>query len=567
MAAIRNVVGGTLARDAETAMVDFKIEEGRWDRTGVFVSVGSRHEPAARQLAREAACLANTTTGGVLVVGVEDGRAGSAALVGAESDGDWLRRRIHALTQPNLTVDVEEIHESGARLLLVNVSDALAETYAGNRLRTRVGTDCVELTGDRAREFLEVRRGYDWSAEPSGIRLSQATPAAIDSAAGHYARKHGTGHLGSRELASRLRVLVDDADDPELNRAGALLLCPFEPSMTQIDLLVTTSEGAASRMRIRDVAPILPLYDRVMLTLLDTVFPGQSRLIGGENQTIRALPDLALREAIVNAIMHRDYRIDRATIVALAIGEPADVLKVRSPGGFLPSVSPSRLLATQSTPRNPALAEAVRRLGLAEGEGVGIDSMFRVMLRDGHPEPEIVEDPGEVVVRLSGGAPDLRVRELFDGFARRRRALEEDVRAAIAVDVLTRHPVLRPERLAEVSQTTRDDAARTLGLMEEAGVVERLRDRSYSYRLTSHSRAALAHRIRYQTRTPIQVRMDEVEALLDILPDIGRADLVQHLKVSDPYASRLLRELVRAGRIEGTTRIRRGPNMRYRRPR
>ncbi len=564
--AISQVVAGALPADAETELVDFKLEEGRRRRSGALVSIGSQHEPAAMALAREAACFANTTKGGCLVVGVDDRTPGAPGLVGAESDQNWLRQRIYALTQPSLTVEIEVEIQSGARLLIINVPDALQEISVGGRLRTRMGTDCVELTGDRAREFLEARRGYDWSAEPSGWRLSQAHPDAMASAIAHYTRRQGAAAIGAADLAARLRLLVDDAADPELNRAGALLLCPIEPTGTQIDLLVTLAEGAASRRRLTLPAPLMTAYDRVMLVLLDEVFPARARVVAGENQLLRYLPELAIRESIVNAMMHRDYRLDRATILALALGDPTDVFKVRSPGGLPAGVSVRRLLAVQSTPRNRTLTGAIRGLGLAEGEGVGIDSMYHTMLRDGHPTPEITDDGGEVVVRLAGGAPDLRVRTLFDLSARRQKSLGEDVRAAIAIDLLTRQAVLRPVQLAEASQSTLGDAARTLDLMLEAQVVERLLDGSRSYRLTAPARSMLVHRIRYRPRTSLDDRMAEVDALLDVMPTISRADLVDRLGMTNGTAGRVRREMVKAGRLVGTTRIRRGPNMRYRRP-
>jgi len=564
--AIRQVVAGMRPADAETELVDFKLEEGRRDRSGRLVHISPQHEPAALALAREAACFANTMKGGCLVVGVDDRTAGVAGLVGAESDEEWLRRRIHALTRPSLTVEIEATIQAGARLLIINVPDALQEIAVDGRLRTRMGTDCEELTGDRAREFLEARRGYDWTAESSGFRLSHAEPDALASAIGHYGRRQGTAAIGERDLATRLRLLVDDAADPELNRAGALLLCTFDGTNPQLDLLVTLAEGAASRKRLSLTAPLMTAYDQAMRMLLDVAFPAETRVIAGENQLVRFLPELAIRESIVNALMHRDYRIDRATIVALAIGEPASVLKVRSPGGLPPGVSAARLLAVQSTPRNRALAFAVRGLGLAEGEGVGIDSMYRMMLRDGHPVPEITDDAGEVVVRLQGGPPELRVRSLFDASARRQAALGEDVRAAIAIDLLTRQPVLRPGQLAEEAQSTIADAIRTLDLMLEAQVVERLLDGSRSYRLTAGARSTLGPRIRYRPRTSLEDRMDDVDALLDVMQTISRADMMEQLGMSNATAGRVRREMVKTGRLVGTTAIRRGPNMRYRRP-
>ena len=168
-------------------------------------------------------------------MGIDDASAGHSALVGACSDAAWLRTRIWALTQPGLTVDIDQLTVDGVRLLLIDVADALAEVHVDGRLRTRVGTECVELTGDRARHFLEARRGFDWSAQPSGLRLSAAVPNAVESAAGHYSRKHGVGALGARELATRLKFLVDDDQDPEMNNAGAVLLCRFEPGRDQIE--------------------------------------------------------------------------------------------------------------------------------------------------------------------------------------------------------------------------------------------------------------------------------------------------------------------------------------------
>lgn len=565
IAAIDAIAAGSRASDQETDLVDFKEEAGAIDRTGKRIAIGARHEPAAAALAAEAACLANTTTGGVLVVGVDDKSSGSAALVGAQSEGEWLRRRIWALTQPSLTVEVEEVQRAGVRLLLVNVPDALEEVRCGGRLRTRIGPDCEELTGDRARQFLEARRGFDWSAQPSGMRLSRATADALASARRHYEEEHGTAPGSSHEIARRLGVLLEDGDDPELTRAGALLLCPYDPDLAQIHLMLSDTESVASRRSVRAGAPLLPLYDAVLRMLLTEAFPAESRLVGTQRESLRAIPEVAIRESLVNAIMHRDYRLDRATIIAIATGAPADVFKVRSPGGFPPGVSAARLIATQSKPRNPALAEAMRVLGLAEKEGVGIDTIYRVMLRDGHPEPEIDEHDGEVVVRLSGGAPDVRLREFFDDLARREPKLRDEVRAAIAITRLFHVAVLRPEELAAAAQSQVGDAAAILDRLTAADATERLLDGSRSYRLSRAARDILANRIRYKTKSAIDRHAELVDAYLDTHGDIGREEATKLLGLGETRTSQVLVELAENGRI---VRVgpRRGRLVRYRRP-
>src|SRR5450755_3944245 len=92
----------------------------------------------------------------------------------------------------------------------------------------------------------------------------------------------------------------------------------------------------------------------------------------------------------------------RTPIVALSIGDPAITLEITSPGDFPPGVDGVRLLAARSEPRNRALADAMRLLGYAEREGNGIPTMFRVLLRDGHPEPEIYSEGGHIICRLPG---------------------------------------------------------------------------------------------------------------------------------------------------------------------
>lgn len=133
---------------------------------------------------------------------------------------------------PTFSIDVpEEVIEGGKRLCLINVPPALSEIRSGGKLRARLGTDCVELHGDRARQFLEHRRTYDWSTEGSSERLSTCDPDALRSAHRHYRERHGVRALSDIELLRRLGVAVKDGEDPQLNQSGVVLLCPYEPAV------------------------------------------------------------------------------------------------------------------------------------------------------------------------------------------------------------------------------------------------------------------------------------------------------------------------------------------------
>lgn len=562
--AIRAVLDGAVAEDAESEIVDFKEEAGSVDKQGQRRAIPPQHEPAAQALAADAACFANSNHGGVLVVGVDDKARGREAFVGSHLDLAWLRQRIHALTQPGLALDVlEEREVADARIYLINVPPALEEIRCGGKLRARFGKACEELSGDRAREFLERRRNFDWSAEPSGLKLSQVTAEAIEAAKEHYRAEHGTAPDSDLEMARRLGVVIDDGDDPELNRGGALLLAPFEPSLEQIDLLFTVAEGAASRRRLTLPAPLLPALNEVIREL-DAAFPATPVVVGTQRRGVRPIPLEALREAIVNAIAHRDYRLSRSCITIIVSGDPPRALKVISPGGFPPGVMGERLLAARSHPRNPALANALRVLGLAEREGVGISTMFRLMLRDGHPSPELIEEGGEVVCRLTGGGVDTDIRAFFDALEARDNNLGQNVCAHIAITTLLSESPLRPERLADLAQSTRGEALDTLEALSTAGATERLLDRSTSFRLTQPAREALRDRLSYPVRRQIDEHADLVRAYLDVNETIGRQDAARLLDVSPTRASQILSQLYNeVGLIEPVDKPR-GRGVRYR---
>lgn len=541
--AIDAIRAGGAPSDLEREMLDFKEEAGTVARDGVRRPIDRRHEAAARALASEVACFKNSEHGGMLVVGVDDKAEGPDAFVDTYLDVDWLRGRIHALTQPNVSIDVPEILEvEGHRIYLIDVPPALEEVRVDGKLRARFRDQCRELSGDRAREFLERRRNYDWSARPSTFRLSAAVREALDVARAHYEESRGNPAPTDLALARRLGVTTDDSDDPVLNNAGALLLCDFEPGVNQLDVVDTVAEGIASGCRYRAPAPLLTAFDSAWHMLLES-FPARQEIIGAQRRSVRAIPERALREAVINGLMHRDYEQTRGQVVAVVTGEPSSALKVQSPGGFPFGVQGGRLLSTRSQPRNPGLAHALHVLGLAESEGVGIATIVRVMLRDGHPEPEIREDGGDVICRITGGQVDASVRAFFDDLNARNRELGASVRTHIAItDLLSRTP-LRPERLAVIGQCGEDEAFELLTRLVDAGVLQRVVNRSRSFKLTDASAEMLRNRINYKQPKSIDEHWQLIRAYFDSHDVIGREDVAELLGVKPERGSSILSEL------------------------
>ena len=120
--------------------------------------------------------------------------------------------------------------------------------------------------------------------------------------------------------------------------------------------------------------PLLVTFRRIYAAVMDDL-PKQFYLPPGtpSRQEIPALPEKAVREAIVNALVHRNYRSPRPALVI----RYTDRVEVQNAGHSL--VEDENFGKPGSLPRNPKLVSVFRDLGFAEGKGTGIDVMRQAM--------------------------------------------------------------------------------------------------------------------------------------------------------------------------------------------
>ncbi len=119
-------------------------------------------------------------------------------------------------------------------------------------------------------------------------------------------------------------------------------------------------------------------------------------------EELPAVPLFALREAMVNAVCHRDYSLVGANIQVRLF---ADRLEVQSPGGLPGPVTVDNIL-TESYARNPRVADILRDLGYVERHGLGIDNMFTSMAEAHLPPPEFSNSATSFTVTLRFRLPD-----------------------------------------------------------------------------------------------------------------------------------------------------------------
>lgn len=110
-----------------------------------------------------------------------------------------------------------------------------------------------------------------------------------------------------------------------------------------------------------------------------------------------------IREAINNAIAHRDYRRNSETVIKLY----PDLFVVMNAGGFPLGVTQNNLLEVQSTPRNRLLSDVLVASGVGERSGQGIDKIYRITLSEGKELPDYSRsDNFRVELRLDSNIKD-----------------------------------------------------------------------------------------------------------------------------------------------------------------
>lgn len=448
---------GTLPDDAERQRVDVKEEAGRRGSGGTLLPGATENIKAADQLADEVAYMANTPGGGALIVGVEN-RTGD--LIGTELDVEWLRHQIYR--RIDVAPDIEARIERGIRLLVIFVAEAREPVNdTGDQLRWRVGAAAVPV--DRGEWWLhrQGRAGWDPMSRASAMTLDNVTPGAV-AVAREYLSRRETSDSTSEDLAKAsaddmLRQLGLLTVNGQLTEAGALLFCPAPRpwvTWTRLDVeggdLLAREEAHHGLSLLEQVARVEALLEAAN----DRV------TIAGDfaERTVRLVPARAAREAVLNGVVHRDWNLHEPTAVTWV--EEDSSLTVVSPGGFVGGVSESNVL-TQRFSRSPALADAVRALGLVDKQGIGVDRMYREMVTLGHRPPLLTEEPGpRVRVRLAGGRPVIPVMRLASQIqpsARRR-----DVQVALVIYTLLHRPFTTAALLAPVLQRTEREAAEAL---------------------------------------------------------------------------------------------------------
>jgi ATP-dependent DNA helicase RecG len=425
------------------------------------VLLGSDVSPT--DLAKHAVGLANTK-GGTLVVGVRDGRIEGAY----DLHPLQLTHALYELSTGRLTVHCAQSTLEGKPLLVVSVprSPVVLATPDGEVLqwngRALAPLKAVEL---------EPAPDPDFTASvPPTSSLGDIDPLEVHRMRGVLETRRGAGLADLPDMDLLRAVGLLEGDQP--NIAG-ILLCGTPRALrryvpqAEVDYYHHASGDTEFEFRETILSSVPKLLERLR-ELIQARNQYKTLHVGLFQIEVWDFDETVYREAVLNALVHRDYT-SRDTV---QIHHYPDRLEIANPGGFPGGINSDNILRHQPKRRNPVLAEALARLGYIERAGIGVDRMYRLLLRHGKEPPEYRSYPDSVNLAI-------RNPEFDEGFARFVARKQEEM-GAFSLDALIVLAYLKREReggraqLARALQVPEADVPRLLRPLEAADLLERI---------------------------------------------------------------------------------------------
>lgn len=510
-------------------------------------------------LVAAAVCLANTQ-GGEIYLGVEDNGAITGLNPGRTNGGN-LAGVIAARTVPSVSVRLSELTENGHAVIRLEVprSTRLVATVKGLLQRRRLKADgtpeCVPLLPHEFASRESDLGLLDYSALPvRGASTKDFDPLERARLRRLAKAQPGDGallDLSDEDLDGALG-LVAGMDGGRVPTVAGLLLLGTEAALRQHlpthEVLFQVLEGTDVRVNEAMRGPLLRVFERVEEMFSARVVE-QEVEVGLFRVSVPNVDRRAFREAFANALTHRDY----AKLGAVQVQWRDDELEIGSPGGFVEGVNLENLLVVQPRPRNPLLADAFKRLGLAERTGRGVDRIFEGLLRSGRRRPDYGRsDSTRVVVRLPLGDADLAFVQMI-AEAERSRGKLLPIDALVVLGAIRDDGRIDAARAAQATQRSEDDARVTLNALVESGFVEAHgQTRGRSYTLSPKVYRSMGKPAAYVRQAGFDSLQQEQMILTWVRKHgpIRRSQAAELCRIDARQAGRLLVKMTRAGALE-----------------
>ena len=523
----------------ETLTVEFKSDLKKYNDTDLFEDV---------------VAFANTE-GGDLFLGVED----DGTITGVHKDHSnpvTLSAFIANNTVPPISTRCEIVEEKlpVLRISVPKSYGGIAATRSGKILRRRMKIDNtpenIPMYPTEMTTRLSDLRLLDYST----MIVLEGTLSDIDPLEIERLRRIILAYDGDKALL--------ELDDEELLKAlgfsreqngvlyptiAGILMVGKVPSIKRFVPTEKSSfqvlEGTNVRVNEDYTLPILASIEKI-ISHTEVWNPQQELEMGLFRMPAPEFDKRALREAIVNAFCHRDYSVMGRVRVAIE----DEGLTIANPGGFIEGVTIQNLLTAEPHGRNQLLADALKRVGLAEKTGRGIDRIFEGSLIYGRSLPDYSNTTSTTVsLFIPRSKPDVQLARIIAN-EQNKLGRPLPINTLLVLNILKDIPRSNVNQIAEVVNLSEIIVKTVLDKAVESGLVEAYgagRGRTYmlSHKLYQGKEKAIGY-VR-------QKDIDEArypEMIINMAQNtafIARADVMELLHVSDSKAYTLLKGLVK----------------------
>ena len=433
--------------------------------------------------------------GGDLIFGIApDGRVQGVNA----PDTHRLARAVFAQTRPGILVDVWHYPTDEGVLVVVSTPEGQTTHATADGLRIRrVGRENLPLTPDQDLHVQTERGDLDYSDRTlTDLSRSALDPMQILYLREILRRKSGSADLLEQDDEGLLRTLglLDERGAPRV--AGLLLLghkALLRERIPQSEVVyIHLTDHGEPDVQESLYLPLLHTLSRVqdliearnhMATLRQGLFHFQ----------IKTYDEEVIREALVNALVHRDYSRRDGMV---QIVHSRERLELSNPGTFIGGISAETILYHPPRHRNRRLTEVLQQLGLMERAGMGVNRLYRSLLRRGKGAPEYEVSPESIRLTLEGGVLDEPFARFISDEEARGQVFSLDM--LIVLSQLKRSRTIDRASAARACQRTDRQMLTALTRMVDQGYLERLGGgRGTTYRLSGRVHALLGTSVAY----------------------------------------------------------------------
>lgn len=498
------------------------------------------------------------TVGGTIYLGIEDDGT-VTGLHEQHRDITQLAAFIANRTVPPVSVRLEMIPaEQPVLLIHVPKSRSIVASSSGKIQRRRLKADGtpenIPMYPYEITTRLSELSLLDFSAQPvPGARYEDLDPLERERLRKIILAYNGEKNLldlSDEELDKALQLVVTAGDQLVPTYTGLLLL----GRKNKLKEYMPTAESAFIMMRGTEVVtnesfslPMLAAIEKIT-DFVSARNIAQEMEMGMFRISIPDFDPRAVREAIVNAFVHRDYTQLGRVLVRI----DADGLSVGNPGGFIEGVTYQNILSVEPHGRNPVLADALKRIGLAERSGRGVDRIFEGSLMYGRDLPDYSESTTRNVnLFIPKGVPDKRLVSLISE-EQKRLGSPLPLNSLFVLNALKSNRRMTLAEISEECSVPETKLKATLERLNESGLVDAIgngRGRVYVLSVKAYKDP-----IQYVRQTDIDVvrHKELVLTLARKKTHITRKDVIELLHISGPQAYRLLKKLVEEGSLNVT---------------